>query len=83
MRTHQQIIRDGGGYQACALKIDATDKVLPGRVRFWERRDSIPADQWNAVVGAGFATLSELADAAEARRTTTANDPTATSEAAA
>lgn len=68
MRTHQQIIRDGGGYQAFASKIDPDDTVLPGRVRFWDRRESIPAERWNAVVAAGLATLEELADAAAARR---------------
>lgn len=82
MRTHHQIIRDGGGYQACASKIDASDPALPGRVRFWERRGSIPAEQWNVVVSAGLSTLQELADAAEARRLTPANDTSDHSEAA-
>tara|TARA_R110002051_G_scaffold316556_2_gene396336 strand:+ start:7091 stop:7333 length:243 start_codon:yes stop_codon:yes gene_type:complete len=72
MRTHHAIIVEAGGYQAAAAKIDPTDTALPGRIRFWMRRDSIPADQWNAVVGAGLSTLKELADAAEAKRA--AND---------
>ena len=74
MRTHEQIIADAGGYQAAAAKIRPNDATLVGRVRFWLRRKSIPADQWNAVVAAGLATLKELADAAEARRLTPAND---------
>lgn len=82
MRTHEQIILDAGGYQATAAKIDGNDATLPGRVRFWLRRKSIPADHWNAVVTAGLATLQELADAAEARRLTPAND-TSSQEAAA
>lgn len=82
MRTHQQIIRDGGGYQALASKIDPSDPALSGRVRFWERRDSIPADQWNAVTSAGLASLQELADAAEAKRLLADNDTPATASAA-
>lgn len=74
MRTHEQIIADAGGYQAAAARIRPNDAVLVGRVRFWARRKSIPADQWNAVVGAGLATLKELADAAEARGRQAAND---------
>lgn len=76
MRTHEQIIADAGGYQAAAAKIRPDDAVLVGRVRFWMRRKSIPADQWNAVVNAGLATLKELADAAEARGRLAANDAT-------
>ena len=67
MRTHAQIIADAGGYQAAASKIDPTDNLLPGRVRFWMRRNSIPADRWSVVVAAGLTTLEELAAAAAAK----------------
>lgn len=67
MRTHKQIIVDAGGYQIAASKIDATDNLLPGRVRFWMRRDSIPAERWSMVAASGLTTLEELAAAAAAR----------------
>ena len=64
MRTHQQIIYDGGGYQGVATAL-----TLPKeRVRFWERRRAIPPEQWKAVADAGLATLEELAAAAASRR---------------
>ena len=57
MRTHLQIISDAGGYQALAKAVS-----LPAeRVRFWVKREAIPHDQWAAVIGAGLATLDELA----------------------
>lgn len=49
-------------------------QVKPHVTRDWRLRDSIPADRWNDVVAAGFATLPELADAAEAKRPGAAND---------
>lgn len=67
MRTHAQIIADAGGYQAAASKIDPSDNLLPGRVRFWMRRNSIPPERWNAVVAAGLTSLAELADASAAK----------------
>lgn len=67
MREHKQIILDAGGYQAAASKIDPNDALLPGRVRFWMRRNSIPADRWNLVVAAELTTLEELAAAAAAK----------------
>lgn len=58
MRTHLQIISDAGGYRALAKKLG-----LPAeRVRFWERRKSIPADQWAAVAASKVASLKELAE---------------------
>lgn len=65
MRTHAQIITDGGGYQAVASKVPAAGAH---RVRFWERRGSIPAEFWTAFVAADLCSLEELARAAEARR---------------
>lgn len=51
-----------------AAKMDADDKALPGRVRFWLMRKSIPADHWGLVVRAGLATADEMISAAEAKR---------------
>jgi len=65
MRTHAQIITDGGGYQAVASKIPLAEAA---RVRFWLRRDSIPGEFWAGFAKAELATLEELAVAAEARR---------------
>jgi hypothetical protein len=60
MRTHRQIIAEAGGYQAFAAKIDAGNDVLKRNARFWERRNSIPHEQWPALIAAGLATLDEL-----------------------
>src|SRR5690606_5442495 len=37
--------------------------VRPGRVRFWRRRNSIPAEWWSALAQSGVASLDELAAA--------------------
>lgn len=76
MRTFSQIIRDAGGATALARKIGED----PNTVHAWKRGKSIPAPRWNAVVNAELATLKELADAAEARRSAHANDEDATAE---
>lgn len=60
MRTHAQIIADAGGYQALAAKIAPGNDVLKRNARFWERRNSIPQEQWAAVISAGLATIGEL-----------------------
>lgn len=64
MRTHLQIIKDQGGYQAVADLL----KQPRERVRFWERRGAFPPEQWKAVADAGVATLEELATAAAAAK---------------
>lgn len=64
MRTHTQIIDDAGGYQKVAERIGEPAT----RVRFWARRDSIPAEVWKRVADKRVASLTELASAAEARR---------------
>lgn len=63
MRTHQQIIIDAGGYQAVASKLGEP----AGRVRFWHRRSSIPAEAWKVCAEKRICTLRELAEAAAAR----------------
>lgn len=60
MRTHLQIISDAGGYKKLAETIAPGNEVLRRNARFWERRKSIPHDQWPAVIAAGIATLEEL-----------------------
>ena len=64
MRTHLQVITDAGGYKAAAERLG----LMPNRVRFWERRQAIPPEEWAAVAQAGLATLEELARAAAARK---------------
>ena len=76
MRTFSQIIRDAGGATALARKIGED----PNTVHAWKRGKSIPAPRWNAVVNAELATLKELADAAEARRSAHANDEDAAAD---
>lgn len=56
MRTHDQIIKDAGGYRALAAKLGLPED----RVRFWERRKSIPPGQWAAVSSARIASFTEL-----------------------
>lgn len=63
MRAHKQIIADAGGYQALANLIAPGNEVLKRNARFWERRDSIPHEQWPAIIAAGLATLEELSPA--------------------
>lgn len=56
MRTHEQIIAAAGGYKALADKLGLPRE----KVRFWERRKSIPPGQWAAVSTARLATFTEL-----------------------
>lgn len=64
MRTHSQILKDAGGYQAVAESL-----CLPkDRVRFWERRKRIPPAEWRRVSAAELATLEELASSATMKR---------------
>ncbi|MBD3833816.1 MAG: hypothetical protein IE910_10780 [Brevundimonas sp.] len=78
MRTFSQIIKDSGGATALARRIGED----PNTIHAWKRGTSIPAAHWNAIVAVGLATLKELADAAEARRLSPANDALPQSEAA-
>lgn len=63
MRSHSQIITDGGGPAAVSLLVGST----PGATKQWRRTDSIPAPYWQAFADRGLATLRELAAAAAAR----------------
>jgi len=64
MRNHEQIIADAGGYRGLAEKIG----VPAERARFWQRRKSIPINQWPAVAAAEIATLEELVKGAHDAR---------------
>ncbi len=64
MRTHAQIIADAGGYQGLADKLGLERE----RLRFWSKRESIPAEHWAAVAAAEIASLEELAEAVAVRR---------------
>lgn len=64
MRTHEQIIDDAGGYKTLADTLG----VPTERARFWERRKSIPINQWPKVAEARIATLEELVKGAHDAR---------------
>lgn len=72
MRTHTQIIKDAGGPHAVASALAPFDQAslttLQTRVRAWPINGSIPGDYWALFARLGFATVEELADAADARR---------------
>lgn len=63
MRAHRQIIEDAGGDQGIVKALGCASGVRPGRVRFWRRRNSIPAEWWSALAQSGVTTLDELAAA--------------------
>lgn len=67
MRDHRQIIDDAGGKAALVNLLAPTADIAPSRVRFWHRRNSIPAEWWACLDRSGVASLSELAKAAEAK----------------
>lgn len=64
MTTHSEIIRRAGSAQEVARD----HGVSIHTVRSWIQRDSIPSDRWASFVRQHKATLKELAEAAEARR---------------
>lgn len=72
MRTHSQIIHDAGGPMAIKRRLSLSATIHT--IRSWAARNSIPAEYWSSVATAKLATLKELADAAEARRLSPAND---------
>lgn len=63
MRTHRDILKHGGHEAIAAL----TGRPLT-TVRSWAQRNSIPADLWIVLSGAGLATLDELAIGASRKR---------------
>lgn len=64
MLTHSEIVRRAGKPEEIAAVVG----VSVHTVRSWIQRDSIPADKWVAMVGAGWATLDDLAIAAASPR---------------
>lgn len=68
MRAHREIIESAGGDHAVAAALGSASGVNASRVRFWRRRNSIPAEWWASLARAGVATLEELAAGAAKRR---------------
>ncbi len=65
IRSHNEIIEEAGGYEAVADALDLPRE----RVRFWQRRQSIPHPYWSAVAERfTFTGLSELALSAAQKR---------------
>lgn len=64
MRTHSQIIVDGGGDSVVGPAVGAP----AGNVKQWRRNDSIPAPYWRGLADNDFATLDELAAYAAAKK---------------
>lgn len=65
MRTHEAIIRDGGGFGSVHDKLGLSDQRE--MVKSWAVRDRIPSEYWRAFVDVGLCTLDELATAAALR----------------
>lgn len=63
MRSHVEIIKSVG-----ATEMARRLGIEPNTVHAWVRANSIPAGYWRALADAEMASLSELAEAAEARR---------------
>lgn len=72
MRTHRQIIEDGGGAAKVAKRLtdDGGVEVEANTIYPWVRTDSIPGHYWPAFERADLATIVELAAHAEAKRLT-------------
>lgn len=66
MRTHSEIIEDGGGWRAVRDTLGMPKSET--RAKFWHFRDNIPGQYWVDIVGAGLATFDELAAAAARQR---------------
>ena len=69
MKSHLDIIESAGGHRAFAERLSAAGHQIDSdRTRFWVRRKAIPSDWWLAVSQAGLASLTDLAAAADRRR---------------
>lgn len=66
MRTHRDVIRDGGGVAAFARKLSLSRK--PTTVQSWWQRGSIPGEYWLLISQLELASLPELALAASIRQ---------------
>ena len=64
MRTHRDIIRNGGGVAACAHRLSL---AIP-TVRSWYTRNSIPHDYWVRLSLLEIATVNDLAATAPMTR---------------
>lgn len=61
LRTHKEIIEDGGGWRDVRAKLGHTADDT--RVKFWYWRDSIPSEYWMNFSECGLASFDELANA--------------------
>lgn len=72
MRTHSEVIEAAGGAHQLAQLITpilgAEAEVIRKRVWAWVKADSIPGEYWALLARSGVAEVSELAEAAEARK---------------
>jgi hypothetical protein len=69
-RSHADIVRAYGATNLRSYLIEqGFDLPNPSTTQRWADRDSIPEGYWNALARGEIATLTELADAAEARKT--------------
>jgi len=68
MRAHREIIENAGGDHAVVAALGSSAGITTSRVRFWRRRNSIPAEWWESLSRAGVTTLEELAAGAAKRR---------------
>jgi hypothetical protein len=67
MRTHKEIIRKRGASAVARDLANAGVRVHQSTPQRWADRNSIPGEYWAAIAALGFATLEELAAAADAR----------------
>jgi hypothetical protein len=69
-RSHADIVRTFGATKLRSLLIERGFELPnPSTTQRWADRDSIPGEYWNAIASEGVATLEELAEVAEARKT--------------
>lgn len=66
MRSHREVIRDGGGVAAFARKLNLSSK--PTTVQSWWQRGRIPSEYWLLIVELDLATWVELGVADAVRR---------------
>lgn len=66
MRSHSEIIEDGGGWRSVRDKLGMPKAET--RAKFWHFRDNIPGQYWSDIVRAELASLDELAAAAARQR---------------
>jgi hypothetical protein len=66
MRSHRDVIREGGGVAAFARKLNLSQK--PTTVQSWWQRGRIPSEYWLLIVELHLASWVELGVADAVRR---------------